>query len=75
MKHGAINVVEKYNIFYNTSPGETTPTLYFYILLLISILNINILLLILILYFYILLLISILYFYKYFIFFILKFIL
>ena len=25
MKHGDINVVEKYDIFYNTPPGETKP--------------------------------------------------
>jgi len=28
MKHGAINVIEKYDIIYNTPPGETTPTLF-----------------------------------------------
>ena len=25
MKHGTINVVEKYDIFYNTPPGVTKP--------------------------------------------------
>ena len=25
MKHGVINVVEKYDIFYNIPPGETKP--------------------------------------------------